>query len=106
MKVNPHGLVGASAPATAESAGAQGLSRGTAAGSSKSGSFTEDRLELSSLVGNIARAQETGAIARAGYVKEIARLYRTGGYATDASALSQKLIQEALADQTAGSEDI
>ena len=104
MKLDPHGLAGAATPPTAESSSAQGANLGKRVGSSKSGSFAEDRLELSGLVGNIAKAEAAGAIERAGKVKALARLYRTGGYATDAGDLSRQLIQEALAGRATGRE--
>jgi hypothetical protein len=104
MKLNPHGLAGAATPNTAESSGTQRVDRGTAAGSLKPGSLAEDRLELSSLVGSIARAEAASILERAGHVKALAKLYKSGGYATDAGALSRKLVEEALASRATGAE--
>jgi hypothetical protein len=71
------------------------------------GSVPEDRLELSSLATAISGAEAAGAAARAGYVKGLAKLYKSGEYVANAEAISRKLIQEALAAQvTFGGDDL
>ncbi len=97
MKVDAHKTTDAAATAAAKSAAGQGVHRGNADRRSTADPLSEDRLELSGLVSDIARAGAAGAAQRAEHVKALAKLHRTGGYAPDTSALSRKLIDHALA---------
>jgi hypothetical protein len=104
MKINPQNASGVSTSASAESTGPQSVNRSTEVRSRRPGSLAEDRLELSGLVDNLAKAEAAGVVERAGYVRALAKLYRSGGYATDASAVGRKIVQEALANRATGSE--
>jgi hypothetical protein len=66
--------------------------------------LSQDRLELSGLVADIASAGAAGAARRAEHVKALAKLHRTGAYTPDPGALSHKLIQDALAGPETGNQ--
>ena len=102
MKVDVHQNTGLAAPATGESNATLGVHRGDANSNAKVDALSQDRLELSGLIADIAKAEAAGAVRRAEYVKAMAKLHRTGAYAPDAAALSRKLIQHALAGPEGG----
>jgi len=104
MKLDAHQTTGAAAPAAAESTASQSVHRGDADRRSRIDPLSQDRLELSGLVSDIAKAGTVGAARRAEYVKSLAKLHRTGAYAPDPSALSRKLIDQALAGPETGNE--
>jgi hypothetical protein len=102
MIVNPHNAAAAATPGAAESAGTQGVSHGTDSRSTRSEGLAPDRLELSGLVSNMSRAEAAGLATRAAYVKQIAKLYKAGGYEADPGSLSQSLIRGALNNRATG----
>lgn len=105
MKLDANNTAGATAPAVGQSVAGQGVHRGDGARRSSIDSLSQDRLELSGLVSDIARVGAAGAARRAEHVAALARLYRTGAYAPDPSALSRKLIDVALAGPEGGEEN-
>ena len=102
MKVNPHNTATVSTPAAGESTGTQGVNHGVDSRSTKLEAVAQDRLELSGLVSNMAGAEAAGLAARAGYVKQIARLYKNGGYEVGSRDISRRLIQDALNNRAVG----
>jgi hypothetical protein len=104
MKVDVHQTAGATPQAIGQGAASQGVHRGDGDLRSKLDPLSQDRLELSGLVADIASAGAAGAARRAEHVKALAKLHRTGAYTPDPGALSHKLIQDALAGPETGNQ--
>ncbi len=105
MKVDAHQIAGATPQAIGQGAASQGVHRGDGDLRSRLDPLSQDRLELSGLVADIASAGAAGAARRAEQVKALAKLHRTGTYIPDPGALSQKLIQNALAGPEPGNKN-
>jgi len=97
MKLDAHQTAGAAAQAAGQNTAIEGVHRGDVDRKAKVGSLPQDQLELSRLVSDITRAETIGVARRAGLVKGLAKLHRTGAYVPDPAALSRKLIEQALA---------
>jgi hypothetical protein len=104
MKVDANQTTGSAASAVGQSVLNQGVHRSDGDRRSKIDSLSQDRLELSGLVCDIANAGAAGAARRGEHVKALAKLCRTGAYVPDPSALSRKLIDDALAGSETGNE--
>jgi hypothetical protein len=104
MKVDAHQTPDATASAVGRSTAGHGVHGGDANRKSPVDSLSQDRVELSGLVSEIAKAEAAGVTQRAEYVKALAKLHRAGAYAPDPSALASKLIQHALDGPKSGNE--
>jgi hypothetical protein len=96
MKVDAHQTPDATASAVGQSTASHGVRGGDADRKSGANSLSQDRLELSGLISDIAQAGAAGAARRAEQVEALTKLHRAGGYVPEPGALARKLIQQAL----------
>ena len=100
MKVYDQSLTGAASAGSNRAQEAQRVDRGDSSRNAGAASASGDRVELSGVLGSIARAMSSAGASRSSRVQSLAAQYSSGSYHADSSATSRGMIAEALAGGT------
>jgi hypothetical protein len=93
MRINDQNLAGATRAATGRTPETQRFGQAGIADFSR-GAQSDDRVELSSTLGSLARAISTDSAGRGNRVQELASSYQSGLYQTDSLATSRAMLAE------------
>jgi flagellar biosynthesis anti-sigma factor FlgM len=95
MTINPNNVPGTAVPTKTDHVQSLQPAAGTD-GKAKTGGASGDRVEISSLTGQLSQALGAPDTSRAAYVSRITEAVRSGKYQVDSAAISRNLVDEAL----------
>ena len=101
IRIQNDGMTGTAASEASRTLDVVQIGSGGSRSSSRTGAST-DRVEISSLSGQIADASSASAAAQANRVSQLAALYASGRYQVDSSALSRAMVSQSLQAGSSG----
>jgi anti-sigma28 factor (negative regulator of flagellin synthesis) len=101
IRISNDGLTGTAASETSRTLDVVQIGSAGSRSGSRTGAST-DRVEISSLSGQIADASSASASAQANRVRQLAALYAGGRYRVDSTALSRAMVSQAVQTSSLG----
>jgi anti-sigma28 factor (negative regulator of flagellin synthesis) len=95
IRIQNDGLAGAAASETSRTQDTAQIGNGTGRPGSRFDA-SGDRVEISSLSGQIADASTSSQVAQANRVSKLAAMYQSGRYQVDSMAVSRAIVSQAL----------